>query len=126
MWIKGIDPNNLHPGTLKEQPPGTSLEDGSLVGEAEASNHIEQFEKELFERLQEIDADELREKYANELHWFQRVGNFRKSQKCMAIQKMQKDFGLRTTSLEQCVSNILQTDKETWGEWYRKNKEQAG
>ena len=97
MWIKGIDPNNPHPGHIKMNEPGTVLDDGSIAGEAEASLYIEFFEKDLYEKLQAMDPDELREKYANELHWFQRVGNFKKAQKCQALQKMQKDFGLERT-----------------------------
>ena len=117
MWVKNIDPNNPHPGAVEELPPGTMLSDGTMVGEVEASLYIEHFEKDLFEKLKELDSDEIREKYADELHWFQRVGNSRTAQKCMALQKMQLDFGLNTTSFKRCASNIMKTEKVTWGDW---------
>ena len=103
-----------HPGRTEELKAGTEHPDGTLVGQVEAQLFFEVFEQDLAESLADMDPEELKNKFAIELSWFQRVGNFRKSQKCEALQKMQKSFGLPQTSKKLCVANIMETEKETW------------
>ena len=103
-----------HPGRIEELAAGTKHENGQVVGEEEALLHIGHFEKSLYDKIQEIDQKEFRDKYSKELYWFQRVGNFRKRQKCNAIQKMQKDLGLKQTNFKACVAQFLDVEKEVW------------
>lgn len=110
---KNYDPN--HPGRTEELKAGTVLPDGTIVGQTEAMLFFDVFEKDLSNRLAELSDEEIKEKFSKELAWYQRVGNFRKRQKCKSLQKMQKSFGLPQTSPKECISNIMKVEDETWG-----------
>lgn len=105
-----------HPGHVEELEPGAQLANGMFAGQEQALLYISYFEKPLAEKLERLSPEELKERFSQELYWFQRVGNFRKTQKCQSIQKMQKEFGLQQVSTDKCTADIIETEKVEWGD----------
>ncbi len=98
---------DLQTGQVDEIEAGTVFEDGLIAGEREALIHIAHFEKSLYEKLKTLSRDQFRNRYAKQVFWFQRLGNYRKGQKCAAIQKLQTDLNLKATPTEKCVDQIM-------------------
>jgi|SaaInlStandDraft_5_1057022.scaffolds.fasta_scaffold09815_3 hypothetical protein len=103
-----------HRGLVKkEHNAGEKFSDGTVVGQKQAVVFIERFEKELFEQLESVDLESIHKDFGDDLAWFQIVGNSRKIQKCEAINKMQKHFGLPMTPLKNCIENIFENARLT-------------
>ncbi|MGZ3695777.1 MAG: hypothetical protein ACXWQO_16880 [Bdellovibrionota bacterium] len=96
----------------KENMPGTILGDGTIAGEAEAMEYFQHNEPMIYAKLSAMDKPALREAYAKEMAWFQRVGNFRKKQKCDSIRKIQTALGLEKTKEAKCVAAIMKSEKK--------------
>jgi hypothetical protein len=100
------------PKAPKENMSGTILSDGTVAGEKEALAFFQEFEPGIYTKLSTMDKTQLRETYSKEIAWFQRVGNFRKKQKCDAIMKLEGFLGLPKTKEANCVANILKSEKK--------------
>ncbi len=96
-----------HPGLTPELPAGTLLQNGLVAGEYEALLWIYKNEIDLYNQVIKLDRQQFRKKYFFEISWFQRVGNYRKKQKCEAKNKMQSDFKLLVTAPIKCMAAIL-------------------
>jgi hypothetical protein len=109
--ISGSELANIwpdHPGLIPELPAGTLLPNGLVAGEYEALLWIYKNEIDLYKQVIKLDRQQFRKKYFYEMSWFQRVGNYRKKQKCEAINKMQSDFKIVLTGANKCMAAILQ------------------
>lgn len=72
----------------RELAPGTTIEDGSIAGEAEALAYFKDREPELYSRLSSLSQKEMRDEYGEYFAPFQRVGACRQRQKADAIKEL--------------------------------------
>ncbi|MGZ3655934.1 MAG: hypothetical protein ACXVB9_07820 [Bdellovibrionota bacterium] len=95
---------------LEELPAGKVVADGSVAGEKEALSHFRIYEPEVYKKLIKLDSKKMRTSFGRQFVWFQRVGNYRKRQKCKSLRAIQVALGLTETNEKKCAADILETD----------------
>jgi hypothetical protein len=100
--------HRLNTSALVEMEAGTLVEGSRIAGEKEALEFIKIHEPLLFQRVNSLDIRKFRSKYSKQLVWFQRVGNYRKTQKCEGVAEMQADFGIPVTFIDDCKRKIVE------------------
>lgn len=94
---------------LDELPPGKVLEDGSVAGEKQVLAYLQKNEPLVYKKITEMSPAQMRKAFDDRFVWFQRVGNYRKRQKCSALQKIQAALSVPETSEVKCISDILKS-----------------
>jgi hypothetical protein len=76
----------------RELKPGTVLDDGTVAGEKETLDYLQAKEPELFKKVSALPRKELRQRFPEQLMWFQRVGPCRQRQKAESVRQLKSEL----------------------------------